>query len=300
MLMLIHREREDAKAGNKDGGCISWTHDGHAFVIRNRNKFVEGPLKNFFREAKFSSFTRKLYRWGFRQICIPKGHNKKERNMIFGHEHFQRADTSLMANMRSVTAAGTRRAIAALSARKKAKLLEESQPAPVKSPSEVIEARQPHDPCSLERPSMTQGLPITSEGQRSKKAPANLALSGLVPSEPSASLTQAALSAMQGHEAALNMNVFPRISLLNNNQTALLSPLQALQSQAGTVMLQNQLNYLKALVQVNSLSAGLLQGMGYTSQPSSNSTEALVADLQKLQKLAAAKNATRSAANPLI
>ena len=41
--------------------------------------------------------------------------------MVFGHEHFQRDDKSQMANMRSVTAAGTRRAIAALNSRKKAK-----------------------------------------------------------------------------------------------------------------------------------------------------------------------------------
>jgi hypothetical protein len=121
MLLLMHVDKENAKNGGR-GGCISWTDDGHAFTVRDRAQFVKTLLPLFFRGAKFSSFTRKLYRWGFRQICIPKGQNNKDREMFFGHEHFQRDDKSLMAHMRSVTAAGTRRAIAALSTRKKAKM----------------------------------------------------------------------------------------------------------------------------------------------------------------------------------
>jgi hypothetical protein len=121
MLLLMHVDKENATTGRR-GGCVSWTDDGHAFTVRDRAQFVKTLLPLFFRGAKFSSFTRKLYRWGFRQICIPKGQNNKDREMFFGHEHFQRDDKSLMAHMRSVTAAGTRRAIAALSTRKKAKI----------------------------------------------------------------------------------------------------------------------------------------------------------------------------------
>lgn len=119
MLMMSHVENENSKGRPID--CISWARDGHTFIIRDRKELVDSLMPLFFREGKFSSFTRKLYRWGFRQICIPKGLNKKDREIIFGHEHFQRDDKALMFHMRSVTAAGTRRAIAALTSRKKAR-----------------------------------------------------------------------------------------------------------------------------------------------------------------------------------
>ena len=117
--MLTHVDRIRAKASRSEANeCVSWAESGLAFVIRNRDEFVKGLLPLFFREAKFASFTRKLYRWGFRQICIPQGGDRKTREMIFGHEYFRREDKSLMSNMRSVTAAGTRRAIAALTSKK--------------------------------------------------------------------------------------------------------------------------------------------------------------------------------------
>jgi hypothetical protein len=160
MLMLSHIDREKAKSGKRDP-CACWSQDGHAFIVRSRKEFVATLLPLFFRDAKFSSFTRKLYRWGFRQICFPKKVNRKDREMIFGHEHFQRDDKALMANMRSVTAAGTRRAIAALNAKKKAKDEAEdnedkeasgddgdaSGEETEKQPNTLI-SREPTDPCT--------------------------------------------------------------------------------------------------------------------------------------------------------
>jgi len=132
MLMLSYVDNE------RDNGnfitCISWVRDGHAFVIKDRKELVDNLLPLFFREGKFPSFTRKLYRWGFRQICIPKGGNKKDRDLLFGHEHFQRDNKGLMAEMRSVTAAGTRRAIAALTNKKKARKHKEKQEKSNKAP----------------------------------------------------------------------------------------------------------------------------------------------------------------------
>lgn len=120
MLMLTYVDSENTVKG-KHIDCISWTPDASGFIIRDRNELVEKVLPLFFREGKFSSFTRKLYRWGFRQICIPKGQKKKDRDLIFGHEHFKRDNKALITNMRSLTAAGTRRQLAALAYRKKAK-----------------------------------------------------------------------------------------------------------------------------------------------------------------------------------
>jgi hypothetical protein len=70
-------------------------------------------LPMFFRQSKFPSFTRKLYRWGFRQVSVVRHSSTNRRDMIFGHEFFQRDNKALMGRMRSVTAAGTRRAVQA-------------------------------------------------------------------------------------------------------------------------------------------------------------------------------------------
>jgi HSF-type DNA-binding len=117
MLMLIYIDREGPEnAGNCAGNhCISWVHDGRAFIIRNKDELVQTFLPIFFRQSKFPSFTRKLYRWGFRQISISQDHvSGSRRQMIFGHEFFQRDNKSLMSRMRSTTAAGTRRAMQAM------------------------------------------------------------------------------------------------------------------------------------------------------------------------------------------
>ena len=100
---------------------LSWTKDGTAFVIKNKKDFLEHVLPLFFHPSnKFPSFTRKLYRWGFRQISHLPGEIPKSRvSMIFGHEYFQRDDKSLMIHMKSITAAGTRRAMAKKAADKK-------------------------------------------------------------------------------------------------------------------------------------------------------------------------------------
>lgn len=53
-------------------------------------------------------------RTGFRQVSITAERVGQRQELIFGHENFQRNNKQLMTKMRSVTAAGTRRAIAAL------------------------------------------------------------------------------------------------------------------------------------------------------------------------------------------
>ena len=86
--------------------CIGWLPDGNSFVIRNPDTFTRQVLPNFFKATKFQSFTRKLYRWGFRQVNRGIGPDDP---IIFGNDFFKRDDEELMVKMRSVTAAGTRK-----------------------------------------------------------------------------------------------------------------------------------------------------------------------------------------------
>jgi hypothetical protein len=95
---------------------IGWVLDGKGFVIRSKERLCKTWLPLFFGQAKFSSFTRKLYRWGFRKV------NLAPQAMIptacyFGNEYFQRDNKGLLSRMRSVTAAKTRSERAAESAR---------------------------------------------------------------------------------------------------------------------------------------------------------------------------------------
>lgn len=118
MLMLVYVDKENKRAGgDPEKLCISWILDGRAFIIRSKEEMAKQLLPMFFRQSKFPSFTRKLYRWGFRQVSVVQQSSTNRRDMIFGHEFFQRDDKALMGRMRSVTAAGTRRAVQARTAK---------------------------------------------------------------------------------------------------------------------------------------------------------------------------------------
>jgi hypothetical protein len=101
MAMMHLAEKEDPKTF-----CIAWLLDGKSFVIRNPEEFTRNILPQFFKATKFSSYTRKLYRWGFRQVNRGIGPDDP---IIFGNEYFQRDKAELMVKMRSITAAGTRK-----------------------------------------------------------------------------------------------------------------------------------------------------------------------------------------------
>jgi len=68
---------------------LSWSHDGNSFVVKNPKLLVSEVLPNYFKEAKYSSFTRKLHRWGF--IKILRG---KELTAYF-HKQFRRGNYDL-------------------------------------------------------------------------------------------------------------------------------------------------------------------------------------------------------------
>uniref|UniRef100_A0A7S4J7G3 HSF-type DNA-binding domain-containing protein n=1 Tax=Odontella aurita TaxID=265563 RepID=A0A7S4J7G3_9STRA len=73
----------DLLSHEDSGGAITWLPHGKSFVIISVEKLAK-ILPLHFKDHKFSSFVRKLYRWGFRQV--EKGPNAQS----FFHRNFQR------------------------------------------------------------------------------------------------------------------------------------------------------------------------------------------------------------------
>lgn len=69
---------------------ISWTPDGTAFAIHRPKAFASEILPTYFKEAKYSSFTRKLHRWGFQR------HLRGSDSGSFYHKNFQRGRLDLL------------------------------------------------------------------------------------------------------------------------------------------------------------------------------------------------------------
>lgn len=103
LMKYAEKQRGNSSGDDKEGEfCVEWLKDGKSFVINNPDQFTRQVVPKFFKPTKFSSFTRKLYRWGFRQVNRGIGPDEP---IIFGNDHFQRDDAELMVKMRSVTAA---------------------------------------------------------------------------------------------------------------------------------------------------------------------------------------------------
>jgi HSF-type DNA-binding len=117
MLMLIHIERHFTKQGWRlEKAPIAWTSNGRAFIIRDHDNLVNDWLDMFFQASKFTSFKRKLYRWGFRQVQL-LNHDLStigNRELVFGNENFQRDKKVLLPRMKSITAESLRRQQAAV------------------------------------------------------------------------------------------------------------------------------------------------------------------------------------------
>lgn len=67
-------------------GCIDWLPEGNGFVITKKETFAEDVLSKYFPKAKFSSFARRLKRWGFRRLPTISGayeHSVFRRDMMF-------------------------------------------------------------------------------------------------------------------------------------------------------------------------------------------------------------------------
>ena len=69
---------------------ICWTPDGKGFSILRPKAFADNILPKYFKEAKYSSFTRKLHRWGFQR------HLRGVDTGAFYHKNFQRGRLDLL------------------------------------------------------------------------------------------------------------------------------------------------------------------------------------------------------------
>ena len=60
MVVLDNEELSD---------IITWLPHGKGFIILQKKKFAAEVMKMYFKHSKFTSFTRKLNRWGFTRIA---------------------------------------------------------------------------------------------------------------------------------------------------------------------------------------------------------------------------------------
>ncbi len=157
MFLLVQAEREASVRGRGvQEACIGWTLDGQAIAIRDKEELVSRLLPiAFCQKAKFTSFTRKLYRWGFRQLADKEYKIKpKTAATVFWHPSFQRDNKPLVLNMKSTTAERTMNAMkkSNMTADKEAaspELLAEKVTLPIKGQSMVKSAQRPENVSSL-------------------------------------------------------------------------------------------------------------------------------------------------------
>lgn len=90
MDILTILESESSSDGTMADQPISWLPGGDGFLISDPNEFTLKVLPRFFSQrVEFSSFTRKLYWWGFRKVTRGAGTD------AFHHDFFLKADPSL-------------------------------------------------------------------------------------------------------------------------------------------------------------------------------------------------------------
>jgi len=75
---------------------IAWTPSGLAFDILKPRAFTKEVLPVHFKTAKYSSFIRKLHRWGF----VKHYHDKHEESGTFCHKNFQSGRLDLAETIR--------------------------------------------------------------------------------------------------------------------------------------------------------------------------------------------------------
>jgi hypothetical protein len=95
---LLSYGAEDSDVSN----IVMWLPSGAAFVIFEPQMFEAVVLPKFFPQSRYASFTRKLNRWGFRQIA--KGPDRG----AFHHDLFRKANPQLCLQMTCVRARKTR------------------------------------------------------------------------------------------------------------------------------------------------------------------------------------------------
>ncbi len=83
------------------GDVLSWMPHGRAFIVKQPRVFDAEVLPRFFKQSKFTSFTRQLNLWGFKRIT--KGPDAR----AYYHELFLRGRPKLCSRMRRQRIKGT-------------------------------------------------------------------------------------------------------------------------------------------------------------------------------------------------
>ncbi|KAK1737482.1 heat shock factor family protein [Skeletonema marinoi] len=85
---------------------IRWMPNGRSFCIVDSKILVEKVLPVYFKEAKYTSFTRKLNRWGFKHYSLPinsagggSSATAEKEMSIYSHDKFRRDDPELCETM---------------------------------------------------------------------------------------------------------------------------------------------------------------------------------------------------------
>jgi len=77
----------------ENSDVISWLPHGKGFIIYKKKKFASDVLPKYFKNSKYTSFTRKLNRWGFTRVT------RGPETGAYYHKYFQRGDTRLCMQM---------------------------------------------------------------------------------------------------------------------------------------------------------------------------------------------------------
>jgi len=109
---------------------ITWLPHGKGFIILHKKKFASDIMPLYFKHSKFTSFTRKLNRWGFTRV--PKG----PETGAYYHKYFQRGNHHLCMQMYCQSKPNPNNS---------PKL---SPPSPVESPEVVAEAQVQMSPVA--------------------------------------------------------------------------------------------------------------------------------------------------------
>jgi len=76
---------------------ITWLPHGKAFIVYQKEKFANDILPRYFKETKYTSFTRKLNRWGFERV------NRGPEVGAYYHKFFQRSNPHCCMKMSCVS-----------------------------------------------------------------------------------------------------------------------------------------------------------------------------------------------------
>jgi HSF-type DNA-binding len=119
----------------KNAEIITWMPSGKSFNILQPKAFVADILPTHFKTAKYSSFTRKLHRWGFMR------HYRGEEAGAFYHKDFQRGRLDLVEQMtcHKTDPPKSSQAISFAAAEKKALV----KPAPLRAPAALPNPQPP-------------------------------------------------------------------------------------------------------------------------------------------------------------